>query len=78
MDLKGKTLDAKYRFIQNAVVKACRPIAWPKIIQALTVLQRYRGDKNQFLTVTPKLSLDLQQIKAEVDLGLQLLGMANS
>ena len=80
MSARGKTVDSKYRFIQNALVKGCQPIAmaWSKIIQAVTVLQKYRGDDSPFVTVTPKLSLNLQQIKAELDVGLRLLGMANS
>ena len=76
---RGKIVDARYRYIQNALAKGCQPIAmvWAKIIQAFTALQRYRKDKNPFLMVTPDLSLDLNQLKAELDLGLRLLGTAN-
>ena len=80
MSTRGKTVDSKYRFIQNALVKSCQPIAiaWSKIIQALTVLQKYRGDDSPFVSVIPKLSLNLHQLKAELNVGLRLLGMANS
>ena len=73
-------MDARYRFIQNALGKGCEPLAivWSKIITAITHLQRYRQDDNPYLMVTPNYSLDLQQLKSEMDLGLRLLGMANS
>ena len=61
-------------------MKGAQPIAivWSKVINAITSLQTYKGDDNPFLMVTPKLSLNLLQMKAELDLGLRLLGMANS
>ena len=77
---KGKALDARYRFIQNVLMKGYQPIAnaWQKIITAITHLQRYRGKDNPFLAITQEFSLDMLQIKAELDLSLRLLGMANS
>ena len=77
---RGRAFDAKYRFIQNALMKGIQPIAivWSKVINAITSLQSYRGDDNPFLMIMPKLSLNLLQMKAEFDLGLCLLGMANS
>ena len=60
---KGKALDARYRFIQNAFMKGCQPIAnaWQKVITAITHLHRHRGKENPFLAVTPKFSLDMLQ-----------------
>ena len=80
LDKRGKAVNACHRFIQNALGKGCQPIAivWSKIITAITHLQRYRQDGNPYLMVTPNYSLDLQQLKSELDLGLRLLGMANS
>ena len=77
---RGRAVDARYHFIQNALMKGCQPIAnvWQKIITGITHLQRHRQDDNPFLVITPDFSLDINQIKAELDLGLRLLGMANS
>ena len=45
---------------------------------AVTPLHRYRGKDNPFLVVIPEFSLDMLQLKAELDLCLRILGMANS
>ena len=71
-----RTVDTCYRFIQNAMIKGCQPIA-NVIITAITHLHHYRGTDNPFLQITPEHSIDIMQIKAELDLGLRLLGMAN-
>ena len=80
LDNKGKALDARYRFIQNALMKGCQPIAnaWQKIITGITHMQRHRKDDDPMISLTPDFFIDIMQIKAELDLGLQLLGMANS
>ena len=66
LDARGKTIDARYRFIQNAMMKGCQPIAnvWQKIITGITHMQRHRKDDNPFLNFTPDFAVDIMQIKA--------------
>ena len=77
---KGKTSDTPWKFVQNAMVKGMQLLAiiWSKVILALTALQCHRQSTNTVLYVSPDFTLDLQQMKAELDLGLRLLGCANS
>ena len=74
----GVNKDQPVRFIQNALVKACQPLAsaWATIIK----VESYFKSQNEQTAheLSDDLTLDFHQLRTQLDLSLRLLGVANS
>ena len=74
----GANKDQHLRFVQNAFVKACQPLAlvWSKLIQVENFFNSH--DEECSFDLSKDLHVDFHELRTQLDLSLRLMGVANS